>query len=239
MKNSFLLSFLCLSLIFNSCSQKLETIKHTNSPIIIDGKQNDKAWQQTEWRQINHKWLGEDFSKSDFNGKYKLLWDKNYLFVLAEITDDKLIDIYPNGLEEYWNDDCLEVFVDENASGGNHQYNYNAFAYHIALDDKVVDLGADKKPHYFNHVNSKRITNGNKSIWELSIEIYDDSYELNRLNKKVELTADKNIGFAIAYCDNDASKERENFIGSMEIPGSDKNRAWIDANLFEKMVLVK
>jgi hypothetical protein len=45
------------------------------------------------------------------------------------------------------------------------------------------------------------------------------------------------MGFALAYCDNDTSKERENFIGSVAVAGEDKNRGWIDAGIFGTIVL--
>ena len=46
------------------------------------------------------------------------------------------------------------------------------------------------------------------------------------------------MGFALAYCDNDNSKERENFIGSVYVDGEDKNRGWIDANIFGTLKLI-
>ncbi|MBW2998850.1 CBM9 family sugar-binding protein, partial [Candidatus Woesearchaeota archaeon] len=42
----------------------------------------------------------------------------------------------------------------------------------------------------------------------------------------------KKIGFAIAYCDNDTSEHRENFIGSVFVDGNDKDRGWKDAGIF-------
>ncbi|WP_415191848.1 sugar-binding protein [Psychroserpens sp.] len=39
-----------------------------------------------------------------------------------------------------WNDDNLEIFMDEDNSGSNHQFTHNAIAYHIALDENVVDM---------------------------------------------------------------------------------------------------
>ena len=63
-------------------------------------------------------------------------------------------------------------------------------------------------------------------------QFVNDSYEYGKLNKTLQLKADKKIGFAIAYCDNDKSENRENFIGSVVVEGDDKNRGWIDADIF-------
>ncbi len=238
MKQHYYLAFL---LFFASCQdhQHENSIQYANEKISIDGKPNDHAWKHTHWRAMDQRWLGNEYSKEDFQGRYKVTWDHDHLYVLAEIHDDKLIDIHKDGLDNYWNDDCLEVFIDQDASKGDHQYNYNAFAYHIALDNKVVDIGVDSLPHYYDHVQCIRQTKGNKSIWELSIDIYDDSYQMEKNNKKTRLEEFKKIGFAIAYCDNDQSEERENFIGSVLVEGEDKNRGWIDAGVFGQYILVK
>jgi hypothetical protein len=46
------------------------------------------------------------------------------------------------------------------------------------------------------------------------------------------------MGLMVAYCDNDASALRENFIGSEYAPGKEKDRGWIDAGLFGQLILV-
>ena len=59
-----------------------------------------------------------------------------------------------------------------------------------------------------------------------------DYQDENNSVKPVQLSAGKNVGFALAYCDNDTSKTRENFIGSVYVPGEDKNQGWINADIF-------
>ncbi|MBC7776871.1 MAG: CBM9 family sugar-binding protein [Phycisphaerae bacterium] len=208
-------------------------IAHYGSPL-IDGKGDDMAWQDAEWLPLDQVWIGQAPTATDFAGRYKILWDENNLYVLAEITDDTLVDIHPDGLLKYWDDDCLEIFVDEDASGGNHQYNYNAFAYHIALDDKVVDIRPDSAFAYFNeHCITRRITAGKTSTWEVAVNIFNgNKYVDGGENIPKMLKPGKQMGFALAYCDNDHSAERENFIGSVRVDGADKNRGWIDAGIF-------
>lgn len=205
----------------------------------LDGSATDEVWQQTEWRPLDQNWIGKMPTPEDFTGKYKLAWDENFLYVLAEIQDDTLIDIHPDGLEKYWDDDCLEIFVDEDASGGNHQYNYNAFAYHIALDGKVVDVNPKQEFAYFNdHCTSIRKTAGKTTVWEVAVRIFDGKkYVDGGENYPKLLRQGKTMGFALAYCDNDHSAERENFMGSVVVEGEDKNRGWIDASIFGKLIL--
>ena len=223
----------------NKPIKQLIAVKKAKVNPTIDGIANEAIWNNSQWYQLNQLWLGEQYSEEDFQGRYKLTWTKDALYLLAEIKDDVLVDHNDEPLLAWWDDDCLEIFIDEDNSGGNHQFTHNAFAYHIALDGNVVDMSPDKKGKLYNsHIQSKRVTIGNTSIWEVKILLFDASYDESGNNSPVSLLANKNIGFALAYCDNDTSKTRENFIGSIAVYGDDKNRGWIDANIFGSLVLV-
>ncbi len=231
--------FILISIVFcfMACKQD-QVIQPMEGNFKLDGIGNEEAWSSVDWQPMNHVWLGDQPTSDDFEGRYKVLWKNDGLYVLSEIKDDILMDQYIDPLEKYWDDDCLEIFVDVDASGGNHQFNNNAFAYHISLDNRVADMGKDSLPHLYNHIRSRRTTSNNLSVWEVYMPMYGEDFLHGQSNRAVELKEGQQIGFAIAYCDNDESKERENFIGSMPIPGEDKNRAWIDANLFTKYHLV-
>jgi len=182
--------------------------------------------------------LGRPYEHDDFNGRYKLNWDENHLYLLVEIVDDSIYDRVQEPLKLWWNDDSIQVFLDEDNSGGLHQQSHNAFGYHISLDGNVVDLSPTKEPTLYNeHILSKRSSEGNLSTWEMAIKIYDDTYAEGIKNGAKTLKVNKKIGFALAYCDNDESTERENFIGSVFVPGEDKNQAWINADIFGTILL--
>jgi len=205
---------------------------------VIDGKGNDQIWREAEWNPMDQLWIGKPASPEDFSGRFKLAWHKDYLYILAEITDDVLMDIHENGLVQYWDDDCLEIFIDEDRSKGPHQFSHNAFAYHIALDYKVADFGTDSLPHYYNdHLICKRTKNDNTYTWEVAMSIYDDQFQDGKAAQSVALERGKTMGFAIAYCDNDNSKTRENFYGSIFVPGEDKNQGYLDAGIFGTLIL--
>ncbi len=243
MKYCTLPVLLCLLLPCNLDAQKLNNrvtyVTKAEIAPIIDGYKKDACWKSATWYPLNQKWLGKDYTQKDFKGRYKLSWSKDVMHLLVEIKDDILVDQYEDPKKLWWDDDCLEVFVDEDNSGGNHQFNHNAFAYHIALNNHVIDLGPDEQPHFYDdHITCKRRTKGKKSTWELSFKLYSDEYIDDFINQAVELQANKKVGFALAYCDNDGSKERENFIGSEVVEGEDKNRGWIDAGIFGTLILV-
>ena len=222
----------------NKPIKQLIEVKKAKINPTIDGIANEAIWSAAEWQPLNQLWLGNAYTSEDFQGNYKLTWTNDALYLLAKIKDDKLIDTNADPLVAWWDDDCLEIFIDEDNSGGNHQFTHNAFAYHIALDGNVVDMSPEKKGKLYNsHIESKRVTTGSTSIWEVKISLFTDSYNDNTDNNPVVLQANKNIGFALAYCDNDTSKNRENFIGSIKVKGDDKNRGWIDSNIFGTLIL--
>lgn len=217
---------------------QLITVKKAKTNPVIDGKADDDIWSNTIWLPLDELWLGDTYSNEDFSGRYKLSWSEDALYLLAEIKDDILVDNHTDPLIAWWDDDCLEIFIDEDNSGGEHQYNHNAFAYHVSLDGNVVDMSTEKVGKLYNsHIQSKRITTGNKTLWEVKISLFNDTYKDDAENSPEKLYPGKVIGFALAYCDNDTSKERENFIGSVYVEGKDKNRGWIDANIFGTLKL--
>lgn len=212
---------------------QLNTVSKNVDQITIDGIANEKTWENSSWLPINQVWLGNPVDKSDFSGRYKLSWSKEALYVLVEVQDDVLRDEFENPLERWWDEDCVEIFIDEDNSGGGHQFDHNAFAYHIDTKGNVVDIIAENEPRLFNdHIESKRITSENTSTWEFKIALFPDSFEYGKSNQKVTLSKGKKVGFAIAYCDNDKSEHRENFIGSVTVQGNDKDRGWKDADIF-------
>lgn len=257
------LSLLCVTYAFadsGSQSTVLKRIQYeiysTDEAPIVDGKDKDTAWHSATWFPLNHVIVGENLSPDDFSGRFKMVWTAERIYLLAEIVDNVLIDTHANPLEKYWDDDALEIFIDEDNSGGNHQFNYNAFAYHIALDNQSADIGPFKSKAdelsgnvfvrlFPDHIQShwqRSLEEPNKVIWEVSMAVYDDSFEdtMPSRHKPVVLSKGKEMGFMLSYCDADSTAGREHFIGSQDIPAvnGDKNRGYIDASVFGVLTLM-
>ncbi|NVK57479.1 MAG: CBM9 family sugar-binding protein [Alteromonadaceae bacterium] len=240
----------CLSVTGTAQSFAAPTgVQHASTPIVIDGVANESAWDKAQWHPLDQLMVGDMPTPADFSGRFKMLWDNDQLYLQVEIVDDVLIDTHPNPLRAYWDDDCLEIFIDADASGGDHLNNYNAFAYHIALDGNVVDIGpADNGAQEFVLLNehaTSRWTRADSTpytmTWEVSFRVYPDTFHHNNPVAPLQLSADQVLGFMLAYCDNDGSEEREHFLGSHAITpvDGDKNRGFIDASVFGQIKLLK
>ena len=215
---------------------------------VVDGINTDVCWESAAWETFKYELFGNPFpSATDFSGKFKVVWDETQIYILVEIVDDILNSDNPP-LSDYWKDDCLEVFIDEDHSGGRHevaswisgecdQCAYNAFAYHTdAVTFDAVDLGSDGQPHTFNN-NCKAVVkkDGTNYTWEFAIKQFGPEFSLSGSNSSKILSVGKTLGFCMAYCDNDAkSDERENFIGTQKGAAD----AWINADLFGELVLL-
>jgi hypothetical protein len=216
----------------------------TKNPVIIDGQATENCWQNAEWRSINQILIpyGATMEQGDFEGRFKTAWDEDFLYILVEVVDDSLSDDHQNPFDRYYDDDCVEVFIDENRSMGDHERNYNAFAYHVSLFYDAIDLGDS-----WSEVNLKDNLSVDMDtiaqytyLWEMAFKMYDASFNISSSeDSRVFLTHNKLMGFAIAYCDNDETTVRENFIGSMEMPPPpNNNNMYKNADYFGPLLCI-
>lgn len=213
----------------------------TNSPIVIDGVSNEPIWEQTKWQSMNYLWMGEPVDSTDYYGKFKLSWDQDYLYILVKVTDDYLNPTLKEGIENYWKGDYVEVFIDEDRSGGDHKFNHQAFAYHVSTEGHAIDKNPREETVFLDkHVKVQRTNNGTTYLWELAIQLYQDDFdEATDSNKPVTINAEKRIGFSIAYGDNDGNSVRENFTGSKKSHGVNNDEGYVNADVFGQLLFVE
>lgn len=215
----------------------------TDVPVLVDGQDTEECWANAQWHAIDQVWIPYNsiMDYGDFEGYFKVSWDEEYLYVLVEVTDDSLSDDHLNPLVSWWDDDCLEVFIDEDRSMGDHERNCNAFAYHVSLYYDAVDLNSSGQGiNYKDNLQVDMDTIDRQVyMWEFAIKNYNASFNpSNPEASRVYLEADKLMGFAIAYCDNDETTSRENFIGSMVMAQATANDMYKNADHFGPMVLI-
>jgi hypothetical protein len=215
----------------------------TKTPVVVDGQDTEECWADAEWHAIDQVWIPYNavMDYGDFEGYFKVSWDEEYLYVLVEVTDDSLSDDHPDPFTNWWDDDCLEVFIDEDRSMGDHERNCNAFAYHVSLTYDALDLNAyGQGINYRDNLEVDMEPIGEDTyLWEFAIKNYDATFNpANPEASRVLLEAGKLMGFAIAYCDNDETTSRENFIGSMYMTQSTANDMYRNADHFGPMLLI-
>lgn len=211
----------------------------TSTPV-IDGSV-DAVWERAAWASIDVFWLGTQSNPSaqDYSGRYKALWDEDYLYLLFDVTDDRIYDGVRDALDRYWEDDTVELFIDENKNGGQHGYNTSAWAYHISTYGDVVDYTTSGPKLLNDHVTSRLVSNGSKHLWEIRVRIYGEDYADWKTNTPLKLFAGKLMGFSACYIDNDGSPQRESMMGSVNTPGHKNNQGYLDAGVFGSLKLVE
>ncbi|MBN2486396.1 MAG: T9SS type A sorting domain-containing protein [Bacteroidales bacterium] len=243
-KKILLLTFLWLAVTITCVAQtQTDTIKAyiSHTPPAIDGSDADACWASAAWYPINVLWMGPAMTPSDFTGRYKLAWDNNLLYMLVEVTDDSLSDQQSEPADRYWTDDCVEIFFDEDHSGGDHWYNHNAFAYHASIKYDAVDIDKDRSPKTFNDNLEVKIDTiaPNTYMWEFAIKVFTDDFTRNSPeNSRRQLTANEIMGLTLAYCDNDGNFARDNFIGSMKMPSGKNDVNYQTADYFGTLLLI-
>ena len=211
------------------------------SPLEIDGCSQDAIWSNVDWYDMNYLWMGNAVDSIDYHGRFKLAWDSQYLYILVEVIDNKLIPTLADGLENYWKGDYVEIFIDEDQSGGNHQFNHQAFAYHVSTEGHAIDKSTSQETVFFDdHVDVSRTQEGNKHLWEMAVKLYGKQFDDDTSdNTPAEIIAEKSIGFSIAYGDNDGNNNRENFMGSKKTHGNNNDEGYTNSDVFGSILFVE
>ena len=203
---------------------------------IIDGT-IDEVWADAPWMEMSVAWIFESLTApsgpQDYTGKYKALWTEDHVYLLLDITDDI---IGTSG--QFWEQDTVEIFVDEDQSGGPHGNDHSAFAYHVNYTGSVEDSGGIIEGH-INFAIDK--TGAPRYIWEIQMEIYanHNGYDANAQQAaRVKLHAGKVMGFTPSYIDNDKGVSREHFMSSVNTPGHQNNQGYLNADSFGTLMLI-
>ena len=248
------------------------TAEETTISPTIDGVMDNTLYDNAEWFDLKYLHVDNVSGNqntfpdlTDASGRYKAIWKDSKIYLAAEIIDDNL-DYAPydaNGQPgQVFNGDVLEIFIDEDLSGGAHTKTHNAFAFHISPNGKVADQcgcgtagdydgsSGDWNARLFNDIVSSAWTNeGNKYTWEAAIEVHNDNYNEDVSDHNETLTTlqvGQVLGFGIGYNDYDGNG-RDHLITSFPVPGDNndtygtpggRNVGWQDASSFGYLKLL-
>lgn len=228
----------------------IDAYRASESPT-IDGIGTEVCWQAASWVVLDQVWVGRAPTAENCSARYKACWKGSKIYILMEVVDNILVNWNPTEpLNNYSSNDCPELFIDEDNSGGDHEKNYNAFAYHISTLYDVVDMDVDGSPKlYNNHIEVKRKNSGNTYTWEMALTVYTDKFVYGATANPISLLeVGKVLGFTAAYNDSDTKiNAREAMLASVEIQpwmcsnlgyaSSGVNCSWQTASVFGKMTL--
>ncbi len=110
------------------------TVFKTNEKIVIDGKDDEKAWAEAPWTD----WFTDIVTgeKSPFMGKTrcKMLWDGHYLYVYAQMQETDIHATFKIHDKPVFTDNAFEMYL--NPDGSTHHY----FEFQINAYGTTCDL---------------------------------------------------------------------------------------------------
>ncbi|OMP78759.1 carbohydrate-binding family 9-like protein [[Flexibacter] sp. ATCC 35208] len=109
-------------------------VYQTTTPIKLDGKPDEAAWQKAEWSQDFTDIEGDKQPAPAMRTRLKMLWDQDHLYILAELEDANIWATLHQHDTIIYHDNDFEIFVDPD--GDTHQY----FELEINPYNTVMDL---------------------------------------------------------------------------------------------------
>ncbi|HEY8893380.1 MAG TPA: sugar-binding protein, partial [Niastella sp.] len=118
------------------CTAPVIALVNGTPPVINESIES--VWASAPVKDINQVVIGS--RPADYNGKWRALYDNNYLYLLVEVNDaTRTNDSGPN----WWEDDVVEVFIDGNNSKGTSYDGANDFQLGFRWNDNTVHAGGN------------------------------------------------------------------------------------------------
>lgn len=93
---------------------------HTTSPITIDGLINEPDWHNVPWSENFVDIEGSLKPAPLYKTRMKMLWDNNFLYIVAEMEDPHVWATLTERESVIFNDNDFEIFIDPD--GDTHHY---------------------------------------------------------------------------------------------------------------------
>ena len=119
-----------------------------STPMLIDGKGDEEAWQLAPWTDDFVDIVGRRKPKPRFRTRAKMLWDDQFFYVLADMEEPHVWATLTQKNSAMYNDNDFEVFIDPD--GDNHNYyefEMNAFntIWELTLPKPYMDGGRPRQ----------------------------------------------------------------------------------------------
>lgn len=106
--------------------------------IQIDGKWEEVSWEKAEWSDDFTDIEGDRKPKPLYPTRVKMLWDKNYLYILAEMTEPHIWSYYTIRDQIVYHENDFEIFIDPD--GDTHNY----YEFELNAANTLFDLFLSK-----------------------------------------------------------------------------------------------
>jgi hypothetical protein len=147
---------------------------HTSETINVDGKMDETDWQKAPWTNLFVDIEGDKQPKPLFPAKAKMLWDKEYFYVVAEITEPHIWANLTKRDAVIFYDNDFEVFIDPDWDTHNYyEFEMNAL-------NTVWDLMLQRPYRDGAYPNDSWDITGLKSAVHIDGTINDPSDEDNK-----------------------------------------------------------
>ncbi|HXI00381.1 MAG TPA: carbohydrate-binding family 9-like protein [Sphingobacteriaceae bacterium] len=100
----------------------------TSEVINIDGKGSEQAWSKAQWSDAFVEIQGKRDSIDPYSTRYKMLWDKDFLYVYTEFREEHIWAKLKDHDQSIFHNNCLEIFIDPDGDSHNYiEFQINAF----------------------------------------------------------------------------------------------------------------
>lgn len=181
----FMVLFLQCSAPDTNNKPKTFVSNYSSHPINIDGIIDESQWQKTSWSEDFIDIEGIEKPTPPFRTRMKMLWDRHYLYIAAELVEPHLWATLTDHDAIIYRDNDFEVFIDPDGDGLNY------YELEINAHGTVLDLFMKKPYNKKGKANIFWDFTGLKSAVSLQ----------GTLNKPTDIDASWTIEIAIPWID--------------------------------------
>ena len=99
-----------------------------NTPIIIDGKSLEAAWEQAKWTNKFVDIEGDSKPLPTHDTRVKMMWDSTYFYFYAQMDEPHVWATLKNRDDIIFYDDDFEIFIDPDGDSHNYyELEWNAY----------------------------------------------------------------------------------------------------------------
>ncbi|MEI6277717.1 MAG: carbohydrate-binding family 9-like protein [Prolixibacteraceae bacterium] len=102
-------------------------VNKCDSPILIDGKADEPSWSGAAWTDDFVDIEGLKMAHPALRTRAKMLWDNNYLYLLAELEEPNIWCYYTTRDQIVFHENDFEIFIDPDCDAENYfEFELNA-----------------------------------------------------------------------------------------------------------------